>query len=116
MNNEPADNESFSSDCNLPPCPEAWRIAAAVRATIAGLGKVDSGSIRAASTFESLGALPFWSNCGDVGFQTDVLASELQRMLGVTFSKSQLEKIRDPDLNVRMTVAEFVRDVWTAKG
>jgi hypothetical protein len=104
--------DEFFVQCGLPDCPEARRVAAAVRSTIAQLGGIPSPLIHASFSFESLDYLPFFRNCGDVGFETETLADELQNQLGFRLTKAQLGRIRDPDINSRMTVAEFARDVW----
>jgi hypothetical protein len=105
-------DDEFFVECGLPDSSEARRVAAAVRSTIAQLGGTSGPLIHASFSFESLDYLPFFAHCGDVGFQTDTLANELQNQLGVRLTKAQLGRIRDPDLYSRMTVAEFVRDVW----
>jgi hypothetical protein len=113
---DPIGDESehaFFLKCNLPDRPEARDVATAVRTTIAELGCVTPSFIRAEHRFEELDSLPFWKTCGDVGFETDTLAKELQRHLGIRLTDAQLAEIRDPDVHSRMVVGEFVRDVWT---
>jgi hypothetical protein len=113
--NKPTEVESeemFFAKCNLADSLQARHVATAVRLTIARLGQVTPSFIHAGDTFEDLDSLPFWKSCGDVGFETDTLAKELQKNIGVNLTDSQLSEIRDPDINARMTIAEFVRDVW----
>ncbi|HZQ47110.1 MAG TPA: hypothetical protein VFC07_08865 [Verrucomicrobiae bacterium] len=104
----------FFAASGLPEQPAARKIAEAVRKTIAQLGNISPASISTANVFEDLDWTPFWKKCGDVGFETDALARKLEANLGLKLDKAQLERIRDPDLNVRMTIGEFVQDVWQA--
>lgn len=101
-------------DCSLPDTDEVRRIVSATIQTIARLGATTASEIKPNATFESMDKMPFWRACGDVGFDTQKLAEALQLELGMRFTEKQLQRIRDPDLNVGMTVAEFVRDVYTA--
>ena len=111
--------EEFFCACNLQREGNARATAKAVRSTIANLRGISPDEIVATHEFEDLGWTPFWRKCGDAGFESDRLVQELQSQLGCRLAESQLRKIRDPDLHVSMTIAQFVQDVWSvmkAKG
>lgn len=104
--------EEFFYGCNLQDEANARTTAKAVRSTIAKLGGISPDEIVATYEFEDLGWTPFWRKCGDAGFESDRLVQELQSQLGCRLAESQLRKIRDPDLHISMTIAQFVQDVW----
>jgi hypothetical protein len=110
----PQSELEFLDICFMEVNPTKRRIALAIRRAIASLGSVDECAIHAENSFDSLGLLPFWSCCGDAGFDTSLFVEEIERNLEVKFSDKELElaNVRDPDLNPSMKIFEFVREFY----
>jgi hypothetical protein len=98
-------------ECN----EEKSKVALSTRKVVAMLGEVEIDYIRAEMSFRDLDALDFWCNCGDVGFNTGLLAEELLKELCIESTNkiiTSLEKVRDPDMNSTMKIYEFVSDLY----
>lgn len=100
-------DDDFVRECGLADSPKSVAIALGVRAAIAELGEIDPTYIRASDRFdEDLVYLPFWGSLDTVGI---VIA--LEKHLGTLISNDEAQRIRDPESEKGVTVAQFVTEV-----
>ncbi|MBZ8178669.1 MAG: aldehyde dehydrogenase [Oscillatoria sp. PMC 1051.18] len=104
----------FVKNCFKDPSAEQAKVAIAIRNAIATLGKIESKFIRAEASFEDLDSLPFWSLCGDAGFNTVKFIEAIELELGIHFLEEKIEhsSVRDPDLNIHMKIHEFINEFY----
>lgn len=104
----------FILKCFREPSSKQKLIALSIRRAIARLGEVDEELIHSESSFEELDLLPFWSLCGDAGFNTTRFMDAIQVEIGFQFTDAQLNNaaVRDPDLNSAMKIYEFIQDFY----
>lgn len=104
----PQSEEAFLAGCALPANDQAMRVALGVRRAIARLGRVEPAYVHGdASFWDEISDLPFWDS-----LDTVELVMTLEEELGVRIPNVDAEKIRNPDDNPRLTVKDFVGDVY----
>jgi hypothetical protein len=103
-------DDQFFKECGLKNEGRGSSIALAVRKTLARIGRVGRGVIRAEMTFEELEVLPGIRQC--LEFHLDRFIDSLESELGQKLSQHQAERIGLPQ--GRVTVCDFVHDIIEA--